>query len=83
MKDLLINLQFDATELMKALEEATYTFQRFVDVLLSSGRELTSAGLWAYNIARFVGFLPEEVIAWLETCPGAFEDEFGEGYDWM
>lgn len=43
-------------------------------------RELTVPGWWAYRLGRWVGFGELDVLAWLETCPGAFEDEFQDDH---
>jgi hypothetical protein len=47
----------------------------------STWRPFTGAGAWVYRCATGIGFAPYDVIAWLQTCPGAFRDEFREGWD--
>ncbi len=44
-------------------------------------RELSPAGLLAWRIAAWFGFSGIAIFRWLETCPGAFADEFGEGWE--
>lgn len=43
-------------------------------------RERTMSGSIVFWIAVFLGFDPLAVVGWLESCPGAFADEFGDGW---
>jgi hypothetical protein len=39
--------------------------------------ELSVGGRVVYRLLRALDFAPLNIIVWLETCPGAFRDDFG------
>jgi hypothetical protein len=82
VRDLRITLAFDMTRFLSAIEKtirALDELARAFDLVFHS-RPRSTPGEWAYRFATWLGFAPLEVLAWLETCPGAFADEFGEGW---
>jgi hypothetical protein len=55
-----------------ALEEASRAFIALGEAMgIKRSRPLTVPGRWAYDLATLFGFAHLDVLAWLETCPGA------------
>ena len=92
MKDFDVTIYFDATEFNRALEHIIEGFKRLAaeadrvkKILENLGdyisfRKLSTGGRWALAIALKLGFARKNILKWLEECPGAYQDEFGEGW---
>jgi hypothetical protein len=77
-----ITITFDMTPLLAATEKAIRAMDELARAfeLVFHSRPRSRPGEWIYKFATWLGFSPLSVLVWLESCPGAFADEFGEGW---
>lgn len=84
--DSFIRLAASVEELVRAIESASGSLAAFCRVVgaLEGGAQfgpmLSVAGREVFLVATWLGFCALDVLAWLETCPGAYERDFGEGW---
>jgi len=77
-----LKLQVEADAFRAACERAVEAIDRLVAARLGVWpRPLSAPGAIVYRAALRLGFCSVDVLAWLETCPGAFADEFGDGWE--
>lgn len=78
-----LHVCLDMRSFDEAMDAAIRRLEVWSSALLEAigeSRRLSRPGRIAFNVATCLGFTDSSVLAWLETCPGAWADEFGEGW---